>query len=246
MNRITWNSCRREADPKQILYRIKSDPLPCKRGLYEYLVIRTSKFKHIVLKRTAYKKLKAFQFFYEGFIKKVAVAKDERYTSFAVHVKASMRKCLHKVIVKLCSGSADVNSAACTCPAGIGINGLSNCNHVGGVLFALEDFNRRGLQEFPTAASCTSRLSSWNVPNRPFNPIAIDKIIIQKIKFGKDNDSSNVSRYKSFDPCAPYHRNVNDERFETLKSKLAEVVPNCGLFGFHKRPCLAEDHNPSM
>ena len=31
--RITSSSCKREADPQHFLYRIKSDPLPCKRGL---------------------------------------------------------------------------------------------------------------------------------------------------------------------------------------------------------------------
>ena len=45
--------------------------------LYEYLVIRTKKFKHIALKSTAYKKLKAFQFFHEGFIRKIDICSDE-------------------------------------------------------------------------------------------------------------------------------------------------------------------------
>ena len=38
--------------------------------LYDYLVIRTVKYQDILLKSTEYKKLKAFQFYYEGFIKK--------------------------------------------------------------------------------------------------------------------------------------------------------------------------------
>ena len=44
--------------------------------LYDYSVVRAMKFKHIKLKITAYKKLKALQFFYEGYIKKFSVAKD--------------------------------------------------------------------------------------------------------------------------------------------------------------------------
>ena len=52
--------------------------------LYKYIVIRTSKFKHIVLKITSYKKLKAFQFFYEGFIKKIDVATDSNFAFFDV------------------------------------------------------------------------------------------------------------------------------------------------------------------
>ena len=207
--------------------------------LYEYLVIRTSKFKHILLKSTAYKKLKAFQFFYEGFIKKVDVAKGENVTFFDVRVKASMRKKLYKVILQLSNKSGDVCAAACTCPAGIGIGGFGNCNHVGGVLFALEDFNRRGLQEYPSAVSCTSKLSAWNVPNssalKSFNPAPIDEIIIKKIKFGKDNDST-VSRCKSYDPRAACDRAINDESFQILKSKLAACIPNSAFFGFHEAP----------
>ena len=47
--------------------------------LYDYLVICTLKFKHILLKSTSYKKLKAFQFFYEGSIKKIEIFKDEKF-----------------------------------------------------------------------------------------------------------------------------------------------------------------------
>ena len=206
--------------------------------LYEYLVIRTSKFKHILLKSTSYKKLKAFQFFYEGFIKKIDVATDNNFSYFDVRVKASMKKCLYKVILKLSINSGDVCSAACTCPAGIGLGGFGNCNHVGGVLFALEDFNRRGLREYPSAVSCTSKLSSWNVPNatalKSINPSPIDEVIIQKIKFGKDNDKSNLSRYKSFDPRAPSDKAIDDKRLKALKTKLAEALPNSGFFGFHE------------
>ena len=207
--------------------------------LYEYLVIRTSKFKHILLKSTAYKKLKAFKFFYEGFVKKVDVAKGENVTFLDVRVKASMRKKLYKVILKLSNESGDVCSAACTCPAGIGIGGFGNCNHVGGVLSALEDFNRRGLQEYPSAVPCTSKLSAWNVPNssalKSFNPAPIDQIMIRKIKFGKDNDST-ISSCKSFDPRAACDKAINNEIFQILKSKLAVCIPNSAFFGFHEAP----------
>ena len=203
--------------------------------LYEYLVIRTSKYKHIMLKSTSYKKLKAFQFFQEGFIRKIDVAKDIDFTYFDVRVKASMKTKLYKVMVKLSNKSGDVCSAACSCPAGIGLHGFGNCNHVGGVLFALEDFNRHGLQEYPTAVSCTSKLSSWNVPNasalKSFTAVPIHELVIRKIKFGKEN--IGIPSYKSFDPRAPCDKVVNSERLELFKSKLAEFIPNSGFFGFH-------------
>ena len=37
--------------------------------LYDYLVVSTRKYRHIVLKGTDYKKLKSYQFFFEGNLK---------------------------------------------------------------------------------------------------------------------------------------------------------------------------------
>ena len=39
--------------------------------LYDYLVVSTRKYCHIVLKRTHYEKLKSYQFFFEGNVKKL-------------------------------------------------------------------------------------------------------------------------------------------------------------------------------
>ena len=39
--------------------------------LYDYLVVSTRKYRHIVLKGTHYKKLKSYQFFFEGNVKKL-------------------------------------------------------------------------------------------------------------------------------------------------------------------------------
>eukprot|EP00795_Rhopilema_esculentum_P015897 gene15897-7229_t len=215
--------------------------------LYEYLVIRTSKFKHILLKSTAYKKLKAFQFFFEGFIKKIDVAKNKEFTFFNVRVKASMKKVLYKVILKHSNISGDVCSAACSCPAGIGLGGFANCDHVGGVLFALEDFNWRGLQGFESAVSCTSKLSSWNVPNasslRSFNPAPIDEVVIKKIKFRRNYDGYDVPKSKTFEPRITSHRTVKINDLEILKSKLTKFMPNSGFFGFY--PASTSDFSPS-
>jgi len=38
--------------------------------LHDYLVVSTRKYRHIVLKGTNYKKLKSYQFFFEGNVKK--------------------------------------------------------------------------------------------------------------------------------------------------------------------------------
>ena len=70
-----------------------------------------------------------------------------------------MKRTLHENFLKLSNTSHSVLSAACTCPARIGLGGFGNCNYAGAVLAALEDFNRKGLQKCPELVSCTSMLS---------------------------------------------------------------------------------------
>ena len=60
--------------------------------------------------------------------------------------------------------SEDIVTAACTCPAGSSIKCLGKCSHVGAILYALEDFNRKYFKTFVKPLTCTSQLSKWNVP----------------------------------------------------------------------------------
>ena len=106
--------------------------------------------------------MKSFKYCYEGFIRKILAAKDGDHTFFDVRMKASMKNTLYKVLIVLDS-SGNVSNAACTCSAGSGLGGFGNCNHVGGVLFALEDFNEKRLYQSKEPVSCTSKLSAWNV-----------------------------------------------------------------------------------
>lgn len=124
--------------------------------LYDYLVLRTAKLEHIKLKSTAYKRLKSFQYFYEGYIKSFSVEKYTHSTNFDVRMKDSMKNTLNKIIV-LSNDSGDDSCAACTCPTGAGISGFGNCNHIGGVLFPLEDFSRKCYQNCPQPVSCISK-----------------------------------------------------------------------------------------
>lgn len=68
--------------------------------LYDYLVIRSVKYKHILLKDTQYKRLKAFKYFKEGFIKKIEFASTENFVYLDVKMKASMKNKLYKVVIK--------------------------------------------------------------------------------------------------------------------------------------------------
>ncbi|XP_065067599.1 uncharacterized protein LOC135693141 [Rhopilema esculentum] len=147
-----------------------------------------------------------------------------------------MKRTLYKNFLKISNTSGDVLTAACTCPAGIGLGGFGNCNHVGAVLFALEVFNRKGLQKCLEPVSCTSMLSSWNVPSASqiVNPMPIDEVVIKKIKFGIDNQSQ-VSKYNIYDPRAIADQQVNENSVVILTSKLSSLIPNSCYFGFHDK-----------
>ena len=58
-------------------------------------------------------------------------------------VKPVMKNKCYNVILKFIRESADVIAAACACPAGSSVKCLGKCNHVGAIVFALEDFNRK-------------------------------------------------------------------------------------------------------
>ena len=131
--------------------------------LYDYLVVSTRKYRHIVLKGTNYKKLKSYQFFFEGNVKKLECKNHDNKRYLRANVLPSMKKTPYRVVIEF-SPTCDVLRAACTCPAGLGLQGKGKCNHVGGVLFAIEDFSRRGLQQNPEPLTCISRLSVWIVP----------------------------------------------------------------------------------
>eukprot|EP00795_Rhopilema_esculentum_P003910 gene3910-15230_t len=163
------------------------------------------------------------------------VAKDGDFTFIDVRMKASMKNILYKVLVILDS-SGNVSSAACTCPAGSGLGGFGNCIHVGGVLFALEDFNRKGYHQCTDPVSCTSKLSAWNVPSsyasKSVSALPIDEMILTKIKFGKDNDKSFKPRSNLFDPRLPEDKEIDAKNLQQLAANLAIHSPNSCFFRF--------------
>ena len=104
---------------------------------------------------------------------------------------------------------------------------------MGGVLFALEDFTRRGLQKHPEPLSCTSRLSVWVVPrNQCVAAKHLDQILIRKIRYGKKNIPLKLKLIK-FDPRPPQQHNRDEGRFKTLSESLQNCLPSCSFFLFH-------------
>ena len=141
--------------------------------------------------------------------------------------------------------SGNVSSAACTYPAGSGVGSFGNCNHVGGVLFAFEDFNRKGLHQCEEPVSCTSKLSTWNVPSSSVSPVSIAEMILLKIGFGKDNDKRYKPKYLSFDPRLLEDR-VLARNLEQLRINLARHAPNSCFFAFRGTHDLISDSADSL
>jgi len=215
--------------------------------LYDYLVISTRKYHHIVLKGTHYKKLKSYQFFFEGNVKKLEVKLFENKTYVRANVLPSMKRTPYRVVVQF-SPTCDVLRAACTCPAGLGLNGKGKCNHVGGVLFAIEDFIRRGLQNNPEPLTCMSRLSVWVVPrNQSVAAKPLDKVLICKIRFGKKNIRTQPKIIR-FDPRALQHRTRDEEGFKALCENLQNCLHSSSFFLFHdlKSKCASVQSSSTL
>ena len=140
------------------------------------------------------------------------------------------------------SPQSDILRAACTCPAGLGLSGKGKCNHVGGVLFAIEDFTRRGLQRHAEPLSCTSWLSVWVVPrNQSVAAKPLDQVLIRKIRFGKKNIRLQ-SKVIKFDPRSPNQRTREENSFKILSESLQNCLPASSFFLFHdiKSNCVEE------
>lgn len=143
-----------------------------------------------------------------------------------------MRRMPHRVVVEF-TPTCNVLHAACTCPAGLVIHGKREFNHVGGVLFAIGDFIRRGLQNNPEPLTRTSLLSVWVVPwNQSVAAKLLDKVLIQRIRFGKEEIRTQLKIIK-FDPRASQHHGLDEERFQELTKTLQDCLPSSLFFLFH-------------
>ena len=194
-------------------------------------MVSTRKYRHIVLKRTHYQKLKSYQFFFEGNVKKLESKVFENKAYVRATVSPLMKKTPYRVVVEF-APTCDVLRAACTCPAGLGLQGKGKCNHNGGVLFAIEEFTRRELQKNLEPLTCTSRLSVWVVPrNQSVAAKPLDKVLIRKIQFGKKNIRMRP-KIIMFDR-APNQRTRNEDNFNKLCDNLQNCLPSSSFFLFH-------------
>jgi hypothetical protein len=114
------------------------------------------------------------------------------------------------------------------------LDGFGHRNHVGGLLFALEDFGRKGLKEHENPVSCTSKLCQWNAPrNLKVEPSTIDALPVRKYHFGKAGTSKRTRTVNLYDPRAQAHRQVDPASLKTLSSSLSQSVTSSCFFLFY-------------
>jgi len=144
-----------------------------------------------------------------------------------------MKKRQYNVLIEFSQEMNDIQRATCTCPAGLGVNGKGKCNHIGGVLFAIEDFTRQGLHKHNEPLSCTSRLSVWVVPRlQTVTPRPVDQILFRRIRFGKQNIRKEPLVI-SYDPRASYQRTRIESDFKKLCTSLQNCLASSSFFLFH-------------
>jgi len=146
------------------------------------------KYRHVILKETNYKKLKCYQFFLEGNVKRLESKIHVGKTYVKASVLPSIRKTPYRVVVEF-TPHCDILCATSTCPAGLGLLGKGKFNHVGCLLFALEDFIRRHLRQHPEPLSWSS-VCVWAVPwNQSVGAKPLDQVLIRKIRCGKKHQN---------------------------------------------------------
>lgn len=98
--------------------------------------------------------------------------------------------------------NGEVHTEYCICPAGL----AGTCNHIAGLLYALEEFVRLGLRE-ESKWPCTSKLQVWNRPReRRVSPSRVVEVVVVKEEFGK---CKRQKLRPIFDPRLPNLRLAN-------------------------------------
>ena len=106
-----------------------------------------------------------------------------------------------------------VEVAYCVCTAGL----AGCCNHIAGLLYALEEFVRLGLREEPE--SPTSRLCKWNKPrSKKVAPCKVADIRLSQSQFLKEKRSRGPKAV--YNPIPPNKRLVDPAEITQLRTDM--------------------------
>ena len=129
------------------------------------------------------------------------------------------------MIMSLCKGSWDINSAICGCPAGKGPS--ASCKHIGALCYALVNFCSSG--HLPDFITCTDLMQEWNKPcPKKHKPITVDELQSTRREI-LHQGSTTQPILTMYDPRPPSMRTVEAIRLEQLRLKLLSVDHRCGI-----------------
>ena len=132
----------------------------------------------------AYKSQKGYKYFADRYIRNVWAGEPQEQDD-AVVVRRHCFSCLKAkrvYVVHLVKKSGNALSAGCTCIAGKG----EACNHIGALMFYLEDFMRQDHSCLPTDTAATDNLQQWHVPlKRDVSAQSVEGITFRKAEHGK-------------------------------------------------------------
>ena len=132
-----------------------------------------------------------------GHVQALAVTNKNEYWWVKGECRPEMKKDkMYKMIMCLCKGSCDINSALCGCPAGRGP--CASCKHIGALCYALANFCSSG--QLPDFITCTDTLQGWNKPcPKKHDPITVDHLKSKRMEI-LDQPSSRQPIPELYDP----------------------------------------------
>ena len=137
---------------------------------------------------------KGYKFFKDGHVRKIELCDGTGCQFVRASVLPSMKKGITYTVklALVAQGEAcDVKFAVCQCPAGL----AGNCNHVGGLLYTMEDFVRSGLRD-TSSSTCTEKLQKWNQPRcARVQPSRLRDVRHHKQEYGKEKRIYSPCRY---------------------------------------------------
>ncbi|XP_069100988.1 uncharacterized protein [Argopecten irradians] len=164
---------------------------------------------------------RAVSHFQAGDVQDIKLAQiDTDVTYCTASVLASMKK--QKYRVYICLYQDKPAHAHCQCPIGL----AQCCSHVGGLLFALNDFNREvAIQQ--STLSCTSKLSKWNVPRKlTMKPCPLRDLKLSKPTLEPEKPSRTVLE---FDPRHTSDKMLDYNHYAEKMRELRSIFPNTGM-----------------
>ena len=132
---------------------------------------------------------------------------------------------MYKMMMSLCKGSWDINSALCGCPARKGPS--ASCKHIGTLCYALANFCSLG--QLPEFVTCTDVLQQWNRPcPKKQDPTAVDKLKLRRQEIL--NQYSKLQPIPTmYDPRPLSMRVVDHKSLERLRLNLLSIDYCCAI-----------------